>query len=167
MVSIKLHVSTNHTDPQDDARPELAEFSDTDLVEGLPRHHRLGQVREGEEKECANFYYFIFLQNTGASAPKANKKKKKKRQQSKHSQMDSFIDGLIKGAHPRDEDDQDDQRGGRGGGGGAGVRRQHSLREMFPPTTRNFKLEVIMILIIIIMPSSLLLFLSLSLFSSM
>lgn len=80
--------------------------------------------------------------------------------------MDSFIDGSIKGAQPRDEDDQDDQRGGRGGGG-AGVQRQHSLREMFPPTTRNFKLEVIMILIIIIMPSSLLLFPSLSLFSSM
>lgn len=61
VVSIKLHVNTNHADPQDDARPELAEFSDTDLVERLPRHHRLGQVWEGEEKECANFYYFIFL----------------------------------------------------------------------------------------------------------
>ena len=78
MVSIKLHVNTNHTDPQDDIRPELAEFSDTDLVEGLPRHHRLGQVWEGEEKECANFIILSFYRILELQLQKQTKRKRKR-----------------------------------------------------------------------------------------
>uniref|UniRef100_A0A1X7SMW0 Uncharacterized protein n=1 Tax=Amphimedon queenslandica TaxID=400682 RepID=A0A1X7SMW0_AMPQE len=87
---------------------ELADFSETDLVEGLPQHHRL---RDGPGGIGAQ---------TGALTPKRTKKKKKKKQ-------------------PQREDSEDDERGG-----GAGVRRQHSLREMFPSTSRNFKLEVLL-----------------------
>lgn len=78
VVSIKLHVNTNHADPQDDAKPELAEFSDTDLVERLPRHHRIGQVREGEGKEHANFIILSFYRILGLQLRKQTKRKRKR-----------------------------------------------------------------------------------------